>query len=265
MDLGIKDRVALVSGGSRGIGRAVAEMLAEEGCRVVVVSRRQASVDKAVEAIRQSGATVAGVAADMTDKNEVARVVAYARETFGAPEIVVTNVHIGEGGADGDSDFESLPDADYFDGFNAFTMSIVYLAREVIPDMKKRNWGRIISIGSGAAKEPPKNIQHLLHNIARAPAVVLNKSLANDLGRYGITVNTIGTGWIATEAVEKFARDMNIDDMDAWVKDNFSIPMGRLGQPREEAALVTFLASELAGFITGNFIPVDGGDHHSAW
>src|SRR5690606_1361234 len=101
MDLGLVGKVAFVSGGTRGIGRAAADIFAREGCKVIVVGRRQHSVDEAVAAMRATGAMVAGVAADLTDRADVERAVAFARDTFGSPDIVVTNVHLGGGGADG--------------------------------------------------------------------------------------------------------------------------------------------------------------------
>ncbi|MFA7553879.1 MAG: SDR family oxidoreductase [Spongiibacteraceae bacterium] len=267
MDLGIKGKVAFVSGGTRGIGRAAAEHLVADGCKVIVVGRSQQSVDSAVREMSKNGGIVAGVAANLTDPVDIKRAVQFARDTFGSPDIVVTNVHLGDGGADGDGSFESLTTKDYEDAFRDLTMSVVHLTREVIPAMKEKRWGRLINVGSGAAKEPPVEMEHLLHNIARAPVVLLNKSLANDLGPYGITVNTIGTGWIATEAVQKYARDMQIEegDIENWVKDNFDIPVNRFGQPEEEGALIAFLASDFAGYITGNWIACDGGQHRSAW
>lgn len=267
MDLGIKGRVAFVSGGTRGIGRAAADHLAAEGCRVIVVGRRQASVDDAVKVMRSAGGEVSGVAADLTDAADIKRAVQFARDCYGDPEIVISNVHLGDGGADGDGSFESLSDAEYQQAFNDLTMSVVHLTREVTPAMKANRWGRLINVGSGAAKEPPVEMEHLLHNLARAPVVLLNKSLANDLGPFGITVNTIGTGWIATDAVQKYARDMGIaeEGIEDWVRENFDIPLNRFGKPEEEGALIAFLASELAGFITGNWIACDGGQHRSAW
>ena len=267
MDLGIAGKVAFVSGGTRGIGRAAADIFAREGCKVIVVGRRQHSVDEAVAAMRATGAMVAGVAADLTDRADVERAVAFARDTFGSPDIVVTNVHLGDGGADGEGTFDTLTDEDYMQAFQHLTMSVVYLTRAVIPHMKAQGWGRLINVGSGAAKEPPAEIEHLLHNIARAPVVVLNKTLANDLGPHGITVNTLGTGWIATEAVQKFARELSIGEtnMEAWVREKFGIPVGRLGKPEEMGGLIAFLASEYGGFLTGNWIAVDGGQHRSAW
>lgn len=266
MDLGIRGKVAFVSGGTRGIGRAAAEHLVKDGCKVMVVGRRQASVDVAVAALSEFG-TVAGVAADLTDPAEISRAVEFTRQTYGSPDIVISNVHLGDGGADGDGPFDTLTEQDYYNAFKDLTLSVVHLTKEVIPAMKKKGWGRLINVGSGAAKEPPVEIEHLLHNLARAPVVLLNKTLANDLGPFGITVNTIGTGWIATEAVEKYSRDMQVEsgNIENWVKERFDIPVNRFGKPEEEGALIAFLASEWAAYITGNWIACDGGQHRSAW
>ena len=145
MDLGIRGKVAFVSGGTRGIGRAAAEHFVREGCRVVVVGRRQSSVDQALAALRQGGGEVEGVAADLTDPEDIKRAVQFARDTYGDPDIVVSNVHLGDGGADGDGSFESLSTADYEAAFKELTMSVVHLTREVIPAMKVKRWGRSVS------------------------------------------------------------------------------------------------------------------------
>src|SRR5690554_5192000 len=108
MDLGIAGKVAFVSGGTRGIGRAAADIFSAEGCKVVVAGRRQHSVDEAVATMTAGGGTVAGIAADLTDRQEVERAVQFARDTFGAPDIVITNVHLGDGGADGEGTFDTL-------------------------------------------------------------------------------------------------------------------------------------------------------------
>ncbi|MDB6062921.1 MAG: family oxidoreductase [Verrucomicrobiaceae bacterium] len=267
MDLGIGGRVAFVSGGTKGIGRAVAEQFAKEGCHVVVTGRGEEGVAETVAALREAGGSAAGIAADLTKPDEVERAVQFARDTFGSPDIVVSNVHLGAGGAAGEGTFDTLTDADYMAAFNDLAMSVVYLTRAVVPDMKAKRWGRLINIGSAAAKEPPPEIEHLLHNVARAPVVVLNKTLANDLGPFGITVNTVGTGWILTPSVQRFADELNIgkNNIDDFIRKNFHIPLNRFGKPEEEAGLIVFLASELGGYITGTWIPVDGGMHRSAW
>ncbi|MDB5971372.1 MAG: family oxidoreductase [Hydrocarboniphaga sp.] len=267
MDLGIAGKVAFVSGGTKGIGRATAELFAKEGCKVIVTGRGQEGVDEAVDSMKAAGGTVAGIAVDLTKASEVKRAVEFARDTFGPPDIAVTNVHLGAGGADGEGNFDTLKDEDYTRAFNDLAMSVVHLTRAVIPHMKQQRWGRLINVGSAAAKEPPPEMEHLLHNVARAPVVVLNKTLANDLGPFGITVNTVGTGWILTPSVQRFADELKIgkENMDDYIRKNFHIPANRFGLPEEEGALIVFLASQYAGYITGCWIPVDGGFHRSAW
>jgi 3-oxoacyl-[acyl-carrier protein] reductase len=267
MNLGIAGKVAFVSGATKGIGRAAAELFAQEGCKVIITGRSQAGVDEAVASITAAGGTAAGVSADLTKPADVQRAVEFARDTFGSPDIAVTNVHLGTGGADGEGTFETLKDEDYARAFNDLAMSVVHLTRAVIPHMKQQRWGRLINVGSAAAKEPPPEIEHMLHNVARAPVVVLNKTLANDLGRFGITVNTVGTGWILTPSVKRFADELQIgqENVEDFIRKNFQIPVNRFGLPEEEGALIVFLASQFAGYITGTWIPVDGGLHRSAW
>ncbi|MDB5985134.1 MAG: family oxidoreductase [Nevskia sp.] len=267
MDLGIAGKVAFVSGGTKGIGRATAELFAKEGCKVIVTGRGQAGVDEAVKSIKAAGGTVAGVAVDLTKAADVNRAIEFARDTFGSPDIAVTNVHLGAGGAEGEGTFDTLKDEEYVKAFNDLAMSVVHLTRAVLPHMKQQRWGRLINVGSAAAKEPPPEIEHLLHNIARAPVVVLNKTLANDLGPFGITVNTVGTGWILTPSVKLFADQLQIgkENIENYIQKNFHIPVNRFGRPEEEGALIVFLASQYAGYITGTWIPVDGGLHRSAW
>lgn len=267
MDLGIAGKVAFVSGGSKGIGRATAELFAGEGCRVVITGRDPQGIEEAVAAMRAAGGTAAGISADMARPDGVKKAIRFATDTFGAPDIVVSNVHLGAGGAAGEGTFDTLKDEDYMQAFNDLAMSVIYLWREVIPHMKSQRWGRLINIGSAAAKEPPPEIEHLLHNVARAPVVVMNKTLANDLGPFGITVNTVGTGWIMTPSVKRFADELLIgkENIENYIQKNFHIPVNRFGQPEEEGALIVFLASQYAGYITGTWIPVDGGLHRSAW
>lgn len=267
MDLGIAGKVAFVSGGSKGIGRAAAELFAREGCKVVITGREQRGIDEALDAIRSAGGQAAGISADMTKADGVKKAVQFATDTFAAPDIAVSNVHLGAGGAAGEGTFDTLKDEEYVQAFNDLAMSVVHLTRAVIPHMKARRWGRLVNIGSAAAKEPPPEIEHLLHNVARAPVVVLNKTLANDLGPFGITVNTVGTGWIMTPSVKRFADELMIgkENIEDYIQKNFQIPVNRFGQPEEEGALIVFLASQYAGYITGTWIPVDGGLHRSAW
>lgn len=264
MDLGIAGKVAFVSGGSKGAGRATAELLAREGCRVVIAARGQEAIDATVETIRKNGGAAAGISADLTTQEGVKKAIDFACQSFGSPDIAIANVH-----GPGPGNFFDLTDGDFDGAFREMTLSLVYLCQAVIPHMRTRRWGRIVCIGSYAAKEPPGDLKHILANTVRASTVTLNKSLANEFGPDGITVNTIGTGYIGTERmyeyIDKVAAENKLtrDDMLAQIAK--TVPVGRPGKPEEMAATIAFLCSELAGYVTGNLIPVDGGTHRSAW
>jgi 3-oxoacyl-[acyl-carrier protein] reductase len=264
MDLEITGRVALVSGGSRGLGRATAERLADEGVRVVIAARTQSPIDETVDAIRSRGGQIAGVAADMTSAEGVARAVAFARAEFAPPDIAIANVH-----SPRDGDFLDVDEADFHTAFQGLTISIALLARAVLPHMKEQGWGRFVNLGSGSAKEPPRELRHILGNTARASGITLCKSLANEFGPYGVTVNSIGTGLFRTGFMEDFfeglASEQGVDRevaIDAWCE---TVPMRRAGKPKEMAAICAFLCSEGAGYLTGQMITVDGGFSRSAW
>lgn len=265
MDLGIRGKIAFVSGGSKGVGRQVAEMLGREGCHVIVVARGQEAINEAVDAIRGEGGSAIGVSADLTDRQGIERAVEAGRQAFGAmPDIVVNNVH-----GPGAGTLMDVTIAAFEQSFRDIALSAVNLAQLVVPHMKEKRWGRIVSIGSSAAKEPPPELKHLLANTVRASVVSLNKSLANELGPFGITVNTIGTGWIGSERmhdyVAKIAAEQQISDDAQLAQINSQIPVGRPGTPAEMAALIVFLCSDQAAYLTGTLIPFDGGMHRSAW
>jgi 3-oxoacyl-[acyl-carrier protein] reductase len=264
MDLGIAGRVAFVSGGSKGIGRATSELLGREGVRVIVAARSKGAVDETVEAIRAKGGEATGVCADLTDQEDVARAVAEGTNAFGPPDIAITNVH-----GPGPGDFFDLSDEQFVNAFREVALSVVYLTRLVVPHMKEQGWGRLVNIGSGAAKEPPPELAHMLANTTRAAVVTLQKSLANELGPYGITVNTLGTGWFGTDRMYDYVDSVATKrgDTREAVLTPFTnaIPARRVGKPEEMAAVVAFLCSVGAGYLTGEFINVDGGIHRSAF
>jgi 3-oxoacyl-[acyl-carrier protein] reductase len=264
MDLGISGRVALVSGGSRGLGQATAQLLAREGARIVIAARTQSAIDETVDQIREAGGQAVGIAADMTSAEGVERAVTCARESFDPPDIAIANVH-----SPRDGDFFEVDEEDFHAAFQGLTISIALLARAVLPQMKERRWGRFVNLGSGSAKEPPRELRHILGNTARASGVTLCKSLANEFGPFGVTVNSVGTGLFRTGFMEDFfdraASEQGIDRetaIDAWCE---GVPMRRPGRPEEMAALCAFLCSDWGGYVTGQMITVDGGFGRSAW
>jgi len=257
MDLGLKGRVALVGGSSQGLGFAAAVELAGEGASVVINSRSQASVERARDKIvQQTGADVLGVPADLTDPAGVEDLVRAATDRFGGIDILVTNTGGPPGGA-----FEAHSAEVWRDAIAQNFESVLNICRAVLPTMKERSWGRIINITSISVKQPVAGL--ILSNAIRAGVTGFARTLANEVAADGITVNNVLPGYTATERLNELAdkmSDMNQSSPDAerarW---SAEIPMNRLGRPDELAALIAFLASERAGYITAQSIAVDGG------
>ncbi len=257
MDLGLTGKVALVAAASRGLGRAVAEELAAEGCSLVLCARHQETLHAARDQIAlQSGAAVVAVVADLTVSGDIARVVAKGREHFGRIDILVTNA-----GGPPAGKFESLS-REQWEGATQLTLfSAIELTRLVLPDMKERQWGRILNITSIAVKQPVDNL--MLSNSLRAGLTGFARTLANEVAADGITVNNILPGYTRTERVEELAEMMSksegISSEEFIARWEREIPMRRLGEPREFAALAAFLVSERAGYVTGTSVQIDGG------
>jgi 3-oxoacyl-[acyl-carrier protein] reductase len=241
MDLGLKDKVALVAAASRGLGRAVAEELAAEGASLVLCAR---------------DATTLAVPADVTDAAQVKQLVASGIERFGRIDILVTNA-----GGPPAGRFDQLTQEQWEQAARLTLYSAVHLAREVLPGMKARRWGRILNITSIAVKQPVDNL--LLSNSLRAGLTGFARTLANEVAADGVTVNNILPGYTRTERLQELARMMadklGISAGEFCGKWEAEIPMGRLGEPREFAAVAAFLVSERASYITGTSIQVDGG------
>ncbi len=257
MDLGLRDRVALVAASSRGLGRAVAEALGTEGCRLIMCARDESALDEAAGAIRAStSASVVATPADLTDPEQVSRVVAEGVSAFDHIDILVTNT-----GGPPAGRFEDHS-RDAWDGAVRQNLnSVLNLCREVLPGMKQRRWGRILNVTSIAVKQPVDNL--ILSNAVRGAVTGFARTLANEVATFGVTVNNVLPGYTRTERVESLADSIaerdGITRDDAIARWEAEIPMGRLGDPREFAAMVAFLASERASYITGVSVPVDGG------
>lgn len=259
MDFGLKGKIALVSGGSKGMGRAAAEELAREGAHVLVLARGQEAIDETVAAIRASGGVAEGLSADMTDPASIAGALAHCKDRLGGePEIAVANVY-----GTARLSFDSAKPDDFRAGYEMLVLSALHLAHAVVPGMKKRGWGRIVTIGSFCVKKPHWHIPLIVDNVTRAAAAALNKSLSNELGEHGITVNTIAPGFIATEMalawMAELAREQGLDPAAAAAALDATIPLKRQGTQEEIGAAVAFLCSQRASYITGQMIMVDGG------
>src|ERR1700752_2665055 len=257
MDLGLKNRIALVAASSQGLGLATAEAFAAEGCKVAMCARNQQALQAGAGKIRkQHGAEVLAEAFDVTNASAVGRFVAAVAARFGGVDICVTNA-----GGPPAKGFLAASLEDWKKAIEANFLSNVYFAHEVIPHMQRKKWGRIITITSITTKQPVTDL--VLSNAVRAAVVGLVKSLANEFGKDGILVNNVGPGFTATDRLKELAKarasasgKSEQEIFAGWAAD---APLQRLGDPREVAETIVWLASELASYITGQTVLVDGG------
>lgn len=265
MDYRIAGRTALVVGGSKGIGLEVARMLAAEGARVAIVARTQRHIDAAVADIVNTGGDAIGVSADMTTEAGITNAVAEVTQRLAAPEIVVTQADFHVRGF-----FAEVERAeDYVDSYRAYTLSQVHMLRAVLPAMQEQGWGRYVHIGSATAKEPQSKPPHTVANATRPSTVGLLKSVADEYARFGIAINTVAPGWIATKTTNWYLETheglTDPDDRRTWMIETAGVPAARLGEPTEIASTIAYLCSDQAGYLTGHYIAVDGGHHRSAF
>ncbi len=257
MDFGLKDRVALVAAASRGIGYAAALELAREGARVFLCSRDQARASEAAQKIHdETGATVGGVGADVTDDQAVERFVSVARERAGHIDILVTNA-----GGPPASTFAQTDLGMFRKAFELNALSAIRLAKLVLPGMCEQKWGRIINITSVSVKQPIEGL--LLSNTVRAGLTGWAKTVATEVAADNVTVNNVAPGYTLTERQEELAVARSLalgkskeEIIASWATQG---PMRRIGRAEEIAAAVAFFASERASYITGVTLQVDGG------
>lgn len=258
MDLGLKGKIALVTAASKGLGYACAAALATEGTLVTINSRSKETVELAAQKIeRETGGRVLAVVADVAREEEIEALVAATVQKFGPIDILVNNA-----GGPPAGRFEALSDAQWQSAFEVNLLSAVRLIRFVLPYMRQRGGGRIINIVSTSVKEPIAGL--LLSNAVRPGVVGLAKTLSVELAPANITVNNVCPGRFLTDRIrqghmvrEKITQGMSEPEaLNSLAKD---IPMGRIGNPEELGALVAFLASAQAGYITGTTLQIDGG------
>jgi 3-oxoacyl-[acyl-carrier protein] reductase len=248
MDLGIKNKVAMVLASSKGLGRAVAIELAKEGARVIICGTdKEALSATAAEIELVSPGNVLPVACDITDEAQRKNLVKQGVAAFGDIEILVTNTGGPASGA-----FEQFSLDDWKHLYNLLFLSAVDIIQQVLPAMKEKGFGRILTITSVAVKQPADNL--ISSNAVRTGLLGLVKSLSNEVAIYGITVNNLMPGYTHTNRLENLiAKNPEVNK----VKE--TIPMKRFGRPEEFAAAAVFLVSERASYITGQSLAVDGG------
>jgi 3-oxoacyl-[acyl-carrier protein] reductase len=257
MDLGLKGRVAIVAAASKGLGRAVALELAREGAEVAICARSEANLVEAAKTIRAAtGRDIYHEALDVTDAARVKAFVDAVEKRHGRVDICVTNA-----GGPPSKPFLDISLDEWQAAVSLTLLSSVYFAREVLPRMRKNKWGRLVTITSVAVKQPIDGL--LLSNSIRAAVTGLARTLANEFGPHGITVNNVCPGYTLTERLEELAegaaRSGGVARDAVYQKWISQVPLGRLARPEEFAALVTFLVSERASYINGASIAVDGG------
>lgn len=257
MDLGIANRVAVVAASSKGLGRAIALGLAQEGCRVVVSARGvEALSNTAADIAERTGAEVEAVPADVSNGPDCERLIGATVQRFGGVDILVTNT-----GGPPAGRFETLGEEQWRSGYDSTLLNVVRLVRAALPHMKKVGWGRVVNVTSLSARQPIEGL--LLSNAYRAAVHGLAKTLSRELAPYGVLVNNVCPGMHETDRLRHLAeirgREAGVSTGAALEKLAESIPLKRLGRPEELAAAAVFLCSERASFITGQSIVVDGG------
>jgi 3-oxoacyl-[acyl-carrier protein] reductase len=263
MDLGLQGRVALVMGASKGIGRGIAAALAREGARVAIASRSRERIEAAAEAIGADSAagpleagtpSVSSFVADASDMERLAELPAEVEAALGPVEILVLNSGGPPFGGALDHELDEWERA-----YRSLVLAPRVLAGSVVPGMRERGWGRIVSVGSISTREPIPGLN--LSNSHRMAAVGFLKTLSREVAADGITVNAVATGRFATERLADAGGSLEAAEASARTE----VPAGRLGLPEEYGDLVAFLCSERAAYITGTVIPIDGGLLRSAF
>lgn len=252
MDLGLKNRIALVTGGSQGIGRASALRLAAEGARVAIVARGEAGLGQVAQEIGAAGGTALPIRADVSRAEDCARAIDETLRGFGGIDILVNNA-----GTSAIGEFEAVDDAAWQADFDLKLFAAVRLARLAIPHMKRAGGGRIINITNIGAKQP--RARSMPTTVTRAAGLALTKALSKEYAPHRILVNTICIGLVRAGQHQRRAAQRGVDVETLYAEMARDIPLGRVGDAEEVANVVAFLASAAASYVTGTSINLDGG------
>ncbi len=257
MNLGLTDKIAVVGASSKGLGKAIALGLAQEGAKVTICARNIDTLETTAEEIRkQTGTEVLAIPTDVSESEQVDALITKAISHFGGIDILVNNAGGPRAGR-----FDDLSSEDYLSAVHLNLMSTINLCRAVVPTMRERGGGRIINLTSVSVKQPVDGL--MLSNMARTGVIGFAKTLATELAPDKILINNVCPGIIFTDRIKQLAtvraEEAGISFEDALEKMTADIPLGRIGDPEEFANLVVFLASERASYITGATIQADGG------
>ena len=258
MNLDLSGRVALVTGGSQGIGREIALLLAAEGADIAICARRSERLELVADEIRALGRQVVAVPADVATTDGPAAFVAATLEAFGRIDVLVNNAGKGHS-----KPMSELDDDDWQSSFELNLMSAVRFARSCVPQMQERGWGRIVNISSRVGREPDPYFAP--YAATKAALINFSKNLANAYSADGVLTNCIVPGLIRGEATDEAARrsaaatGKTVEEVYAATLRKRPIPVGRIGEPADVAGLVAFLASDLAAWISGACFTIDGG------
>ncbi|MEC4812140.1 MAG: SDR family oxidoreductase [Scytonema sp. PMC 1069.18] len=257
MDLGLKDRVALVGASSQGLGKAIAKSLAQEGAKIAICSRNQRTLEETRQALEaETNAKVISVVADLSLKQDIEKLLETVQAQLGVIDILVNNTGNPIAGI-----LTELTEEDWNHAYQLVLMSAIRLIKGVIPSMMEQRWGRVINIATSAVEQPRGDL--LISTTFRAGLAAFSRAIAADLARHNVLIHTVCPGVISTDAMLNLAKNMaaaeGITVENAEERLAFGVPMGRMGEPEEIAALVTCLASGKLSYMTGQTITMDGG------